>query len=82
MWVVLMWSAATSCCGDSSFQGRSDWMRLLPPLRQQRADGIVPDDAVVVVVEAGAASRQYKAEAGTADSRRRKAEVAEKFRQV
>lgn len=76
-----MWSSATSGYGDSSFQGHSDWM-LLPPLQQPRVDGIVPDDAVVVAVEAVAESRQYKAEAGTADSHRRKAEAAVKFRQV
>ena len=84
-WVVLMWSAATSGCGDSSFLDRSDWM-MLPPQRQrqqqQRAGGIVPDDVTVVVVEAGAANRQCKAEADTADSRRRKAEAAVTFRQV
>ncbi len=80
-WAFLMWSVATSGCGDSSFQGRSDWM-LLPPLRQPRAGGIVPDDVVVVAVEAGAANRQCKAEADTADSRRRKAEAAVTFQQV
>lgn len=50
--------------------------------RQLRADDIVPDDAFAVAAEAAATSRQCKAEAGTADSHRRKAEVAEKFRQV
>ena len=74
-WAFLMWSVATSGCGDSSFQGHSDWM-----LRQLR--DIVPDDAFVAAAEAAAANRQCKAEADTADSRRRKAEAAKKFRQV
>ena len=76
-----MWSAATSGYGDSSFQGHNDWkqrQQLLLP----RVGGIVPDDAVVAAVEAGAANRQCKAEADTADSRRRKAEAEEKFQQV
>lgn len=77
-WAFLMWSVATSGCGDSSFQGHSDWM-----LRQLRAGDIVPDDAVAAAAaEAAAANRQCKAEADTAGSRRRKAEAAEKFRQV
>lgn len=75
-WAFLMWSVATSGCGDSSFQGHSDWM-----LRQRRAGDIVPDDAVVAAAEAAAANRQCKAEADTAGSRRRKAEAAEKFQQ-
>jgi hypothetical protein len=50
-------------------------------LRQLR-DIVPDDDAVVAAAEAAATNRQCKAEADTADSRRRKAEAAEKFRQV
>lgn len=81
-WAVLKWSAVTSdCVGSSSIQGHND-LKLLRP----RAGGIVPDVEAVVGAAAadgaGAASRQYKAEADTADSRRRKAEAATTFPQV
>lgn len=73
-----MSSAGASDCGGSclSCQARNDWKRLRP-----RADGDIElaaaaaydDDAVAEAVVAAAATRQCKAVAGTAGSRRRKA---------